>query len=461
MLIVPIAIMLAIGCASNKTQTVYPNMFTPYAFDAKGYSSKADHFLVILDASSSMLEPYSGQPKFKIAKDFLSAMNQTVPDISLDGALRSFGHNPGLSKKTTALFYGLTGYTKNGFEEALGAVEAAGGTSPMAAAINAAGDDLSAAKGKVALIIVSDGKDMNNAPVAAAENLSSKFGNRLCIYTVLIANDTGGESLLSRISDAGECGFSARADEMTSSTDMADFVEKVFLGKRLDTDGDGVYDDMDDCPGTPAGTAVDQKGCPLDSDGDGVYDDMDQCPGTPAGAAVDQKGCPLDSDGDGVYDYEDQCLGTPRGVAVLANGCPYDNDGDGVRNSDDQCPDTPKGATVNKLGCWVLTGVNFDSGKWEIKPEMHGTLNRVVEVLEGNPGVKVEIQGHTDNVGAKGFNQQLSENRAKAVMDYLASHGIQKYRLSAKGYGLANPIANNETAEGRATNRRVELKPVY
>jgi OOP family OmpA-OmpF porin len=107
-----------------------------------------------------------------------------------------------------------------------------------------------------------------------------------------------------------------------------------------DSDGDGVYDDQDQCPGTPAGAPVDSVGCPLDSDGDGVYDYQDQCPGTPAGAPVDSVGCPLDSDGDGVYDYLDQCPDTPAGAPVDSVGCPLDTDGDGVYDYQDECPNT-------------------------------------------------------------------------------------------------------------------------
>ena len=96
----------------------------------------------------------------------------------------------------------------------------------------------------------------------------------------------------------------------------------VLLGRLdrrvLDTDGDGVNDDLDKCPGTPAGTAVDSSGCPLpqDDDGDGVTNDIDKCPGTPAGAKVDASGCELDSDGDGVGDSRDQCPNTPAGAKV-------------------------------------------------------------------------------------------------------------------------------------------------
>jgi len=81
---------------------------------------------------------------------------------------------------------------------------------------------------------------------------------------------------------------------------------------------------------------------PADSDGDGVVDGSDKCPGTPAGVKVDLNGCPLDMDGDGVYDYLDKCPDTPKGVKVDKDGCPLDTDGDGVPDYLDKCPDTPR-----------------------------------------------------------------------------------------------------------------------
>ena len=139
---------------------------------------------------------------------------------------------------------------------------------------------------------------------------------------------------------------------------------------------------------------------------------------------------------------------------------PMDSDGDGVYDNADQCPDTPKGATVDKRGCWVLAGVTFDTSKWEIKSSYYPRLNNVVSILQNNPGLRLEIEGHTDNRGSAEYNQRLSENRAKAVMDYLIARGIASNRLSAKGYGFARPAATNDTAAGRAQNRRVELRPL-
>ncbi len=238
--------------------------------------------------------------------------------------------------------------------------------------------------------------------------------------------------------------------------------EPVVVAKAVedtDSDGDGVVDRLDQCPDTPRGARVDYKGCPLDTDKDGVYDYADRCPETPSGLEVDSRGCPLDSDGDGVYDYKDKCPGTPRGMQVDSAGCPMDSDGDGVINSLDRCPNTPKGAKVSERGCWTLKGAIFDTNKSVIKPEFQSQLDDVAKVLKNTPDLTIEIQGHTDSAGSEKYNQKLSERRANAVKDYLVSKGIDKDRMTAKGYGELMPVASNDTEEGRAANRRATLVP--
>ncbi|WP_435550603.1 outer membrane beta-barrel domain-containing protein [Desulfobacterium sp. N47] len=199
----------------------------------------------------------------------------------------------------------------------------------------------------------------------------------------------------------------------------------------------------------------------VDTDGDGVYDSLDKCPDTPKGVKVDADGCPLDTDGDGVYDYLDKCPDTPKGVKVDADGCPLDTDGDGVYDYLDKCPDTPKGASVDSRGCWVLAGVYFDTEKWNIVSQYFPVLDNVVGIIKKNPDMKLEIQGHTDSRGTEKYNQKLSENRAKSVLEYLAGKGVVRSKLTAKGYGYSVPAAPNDTEEGMAKNRRVELKPIY
>jgi len=224
---------------------------------------------------------------------------------------------------------------------------------------------------------------------------------------------------------------------------------------------DDTYNDLVYTIGLSFSFGGDEKTQRKDSDNDGVYDDMDRCPDTPLGIAVDSSGCPLDSDRDGVYDYKDKCPGTPAGVTVNSTGCPLDSDRDGVYDYKDKCPGTPVGVKVDSRGCWVIKGVHFDTAKWDIKPEFYPILEEVVTVLANNPDLDVEIEGHTDNSGSLEFNQKLSENRAKAIMEYFIKEGINPKRLPAKGFGLSQPIDTNDSPEGRAKNRRVELKPIF
>lgn len=229
-----------------------------------------------------------------------------------------------------------------------------------------------------------------------------------------------------------------------------------------DSDGDGVGDDDDKCPSTPSGVAVDATGCPLDSDGDGVHDPDDQCPDTAKGTQVDAKGCPLDSDQDGVTDDQDQCPDTPRGTPVDAKGCPLDGDGDGVADGQDQCPDTAAGSQVLANGCQALElqGVQFETDSARLRPEATAILDKAAEGLRRSPDVSVEVQGHTDDVGADDYNLKLSQRRADAVRQYLIDHGVAAERLTAKGYGESRPKSPGTDDASRAENRRVVLEIV-
>ena len=106
---------------------------------------------------------------------------------------------------------------------------------------------------------------------------------------------------------------------------------------------------------------------------------------------------------------------------------------------------------------WVLGGVKFEFDSFSIRPYFYSTLDESVKTLKNNPSVDVLFEGHTDNIGSKAYNQKLSENRAKAVINYFIEKGISADRLSTVGYGYIRPIASNETSAGRAKNRRVEL----
>ncbi len=232
----------------------------------------------------------------------------------------------------------------------------------------------------------------------------------------------------------------------------------------MDSDKDGVVDSMDKCPATPMGAKVNSEGCELDGDGDGVVDRLDQCPTTPAGRAVDAKGCELDGDGDGVVDALDKCPTTPAGHKVDAQGCEPDSDHDGVVDALDECPNTPAEEKVNDKGCPIfkgeLQGVNFDNDNASLRFDAMIILNLDVLKLKQYPDIKLEVGGHTDSRNTEEYNMDLGQRRAKAVVDYLVSQGIDPSRLTAVSYGESKPIADNETELGRIANRRVELKVI-
>ena len=206
---------------------------------------------------------------------------------------------------------------------------------------------------------------------------------------------------------------------------------------------------------------------PADADGDGVSDNRDQCPGTPAGAPVDSKGCEPDADGDGVADNRDQCPATPRGAEVNSRGCELDSDNDGVVNSKDQCPGTAAGAQVDDTGCEGVTEtiqtftieVKFPSNSSIIGNAYDSEIRRVAEFLKANPETIVEIAGHTDSRGEAGYNQFLSQRRAESVAARLTGPlGVDPSRVEAVGYGETQPVASNDSEQGRAANRRVEAR---
>lgn len=150
---------------------------------------------------------------------------------------------------------------------------------------------------------------------------------------------------------------------------------------------------------------------------------------------------------------------TPAPVPAPA---PADSDDDGVPDAQDACPGTPRGAKIDERGCWVLgQDYLFDFDKANIKSQYYPILNDVIKVIMDNPTLRVLLEGHTDSVGTEAYNQKLSERRAKAVQQYLIKGGVDAARLSIVGYGESRPIAPNNTKDGRAKNRRVELTPQW
>jgi len=367
---------LVFGCAAKKAPA--PMSFSPASFDAGRYAPKVNNAVFILDASMTMALEGDGN-NFANAKGVLGGINNSIPaNLPFNTGMRSFGHSAKQSPLEVALVNGLSGHNRGALQKGIGSVKVAGGNSPLAAALFAAGKALKGAPGRNAIVVVSDGLQMKDAPAAAKQLVADRGGN-LCIHTISVGGFAEGQKVLQQVAGASSCGSYQTAASLANSGAMGTFVEKAFLERKA-------------APRAPV-------------------------------------------DGD--------------------------DDGDGVPNSRDKCPNTPKGEYVDEDGCSLkLTlHINFDFDKAEIKPEFKSDLDRAAAFIQKHSQVPfILIAGHTDHTGTPEYNQKLSEDRAKAVRDYLVSnYNIDGKRLLSQGYGKTRPVADNKTKEGRYQNRRVEI----
>ncbi|HEU4583724.1 MAG TPA: OmpA family protein [Polyangiaceae bacterium] len=247
-------------------------------------------------------------------------------------------------------------------------------------------------------------------------------------------------------------------DVMPKDTTRVRFAGEVDRGAPppdKDSDNDGFPDSIDACPKEPEDgqDPYPGDGCPIssDRDGDGIPDIKDKCPDEAEDLdhLQDEDGCPeTDADGDGVPDVRDAC---PKTAGI--------EQGDPKR---DGCSPPPKKLQIDadKGELKLLEPVQFETGTAEIKSQSYSLLDEVVNVLNDMPDNRMAVQGHTDNRGSAAYNRELSQRRAQAVVKYLTDKGIAPERLDAKGFGPDRPVATNDTAEGRAQNRRVEFKVI-
>lgn len=366
------------------------------------YQKKVDNFLVIQDASSSMSDDVEKCwndeiSKITLSRALIKCMNNSIPsDFDVNAGMRVFG----AYHDDEGLIYGMTKYSKTGFDAAANALISTGGNTPIATALTLATQDLKDMRGKTAVILFSDGINTNDSdPVAAAAAMKEMYGENICIYTVITGKDPQGKITMQQIAAAGQCGFAIDADNLherpTSGCStigvadgMPDFVAAVFLEKAA----------VKPAPKPPA------KIADLDSDGDGVLDSLDKCPNTPKGVKVDSSGCPIP---------------------------------------------IPEKVSITLL-------VEFDFDKTEVKPRYHGDIEKVANFLKAYPNTNAELEGHADSKGSDEYNMKLSRKRAESVKKYLVNNfGIDSARLTAVGYGESQPVATNDTKEGRQRNRRV------
>ncbi len=261
------------------------------------------------------------------------------------------------------------------------------------------------------------------------------------------------------------------------------------LGGPKDQDNDGVPDDIDECPDTPPGVEVDEKGCPLDRDKDGIPDYLDDCPDDPGlpeyngcpdtdGDGIIDKyddcpelpglpeynGCP-DTDGDGVIDPNDLCPDTAPGIVVDEYGCPIDSDGDGLTDDVDQCPD--EYGPMEYLGCpeppdvgWpdmqneTSPEVYFETDKYELDAEAEVELDKMVKYLFENPMMKIRLYGFADPRGTTDYNDILSARRVEAVKKYLMRKGVPENRIMVKALGEIQEVQTGEGTENMTIDEK-------
>jgi OOP family OmpA-OmpF porin len=373
--------LIASGCGPRP---LYPPAdFRPAAPAPAPRRQSVDTFIVVLDISPWMSDSYQKRLEAERAREIVSRLNRTIPDLGLRAGLIASAAATCFGCEGDRLLYGPEPYRREEFAAVLsgmGEADARVSRGLYGAAFRYA--DLLATLGRVALIVVSDGENIfHGAAAKTAQKWKSALGERLCIYPILVGSDPAAFEVMRLLSRVGGCGFAVSAEEIAAPESMAEYVQAVFLAGGAAA------------PPPPARP----PGAEADADGDGVPDRRDRCPGSPAGAPVG--------------------------------------------------PD----------GCWSPRPIAFDSGQAAIRDS--ATPAEIAAVLKANPDLTGEIHGHTDDTGPAAANARLARARAEALRDHLAARGIAAERLRVLAFGETRPAAGNDTAAGRALNRRAEFIP--
>jgi OOP family OmpA-OmpF porin len=336
-------------------------------------AARFDNFVLLVDQSGEMDKNYNQQSLNFIARDVATRILNNIPtEVPVQGAIYVYGVMAAENKDKIQRIQEFGPFNADKFKrEFANEAKRQSGPSSLSIAIREAHDVLSKVPGRTAVIIVSGGNLTDvGEPSTEAISMKRELQDRVCIFTILVGKSKQGGKFLNELTEKGGCGFPYSADSLHNGLQVQAYVKQIFFGSQNDSDGDGVAD------------------------------------------------------------------------------------------SSDQCPGTPKGAPVDSRGCWVVNNINFDSGKADIKPIYYNQLNEIASIMNANANVKIEIDGHTDNVGEDAYNQKLSEARANSVMQYLVSADVDPFRLRAVGMGESQPIASNDTAQGKALNRRIEFKVI-
>lgn len=266
-------------------------------------------------------------------------------------------------------------------------------------------------------------------------NESQKLSKEYALDTQKALLNAGIDANIMQVEYRGgaDLGFTDETQEGKDASNRVMVAIYVLESADVDSDKDGVFDQSDTCENTPINTRVNASGCPFDGDMDGVVDGNDECPQTPKGVHVDKKGCPFDSDKDGVIDNKDECLETPIGIKVDLKGCP-----------------------LNKT-----LALQFETASDKILDNSRTIVEEFATFMKKNPAYNAQIIGHTDSAGNAQTNMDLSQRRAETTKAALVANGIEAKRISTSGRGELDPLQSNRTQEGRAVNRRIEVKLSY
>ena len=386
------------------------------------YVQRANNLFVIFDASSSATVDYQNEDnvfkanndptRLEIQREILHRMNRTVAisaaALNMNNfktGIRSFGYGDckGYGPRYTDLHQAPTPYDKAAFDAAVETIRCAHGRSHISEALNAISNELLATTGNISLVIVSD-------------LITNKINDHLDPITQLV------NGLDQTLGDDGHAAIMALRQR---------------FGDRLCVFNVWTGDENEIIEGLDHGyLAQNPANC-----------------GQPNYVTAGRAG-----DVDGMKDFMRAVLLSPVPKPASIDCATLDSDGDGVNDCDDKCPNTVKGTPVNKFGCWIVN-VLFDNDKYNIRPEYFPLLDQLARDIEARYShLKIEVQGHTSNTASAAHNMRLSINRANAVTNYLDKRIKGTHNLTPRGYGLTRPIFTNETYEGRAKNRRVQME---
>lgn len=332
-----------------------------------GYLQKTDNLMVIVDALGTSYDGNNRDmhqvvPKIEFGQEILVKMSDTIPPVAHTRALRVFGWEAESFKEDYSLSFGLLDIPPQSIPGIIATRTLPNsGISPLARALEATFLELKEIDGTTSLVVMSDGLNVDRNAMVAARDLKKKYGDSLCIYTILLSDDPEGASNLASLSKLGQCGFATTADDLSSQSAMSDFVEKVFFAKT---------------------------------------------------ASVE--------------------IAPPAAIEKLPKLLPQDK-------------------TVS-----IELKVEFDFNKSDIRSEFHAEIKKVADFMTTYPLTEAMLEGHTDSKGTHEYNDKLSLRRVTSVRQYLINKfGIDGERLSVRGAGEREPVASNETSEGRQKNRRV------